>query len=276
MKRSNLTGTCLVICLALSITISGCGLIDSMFGDSDSDNEDLGLMSITPTEGLANEILVVSITGQALSNDVSPNLVVRLINGPTIVTGVDVNVITGGQVTAQFTLPQTQTSMVMDVAASDDDGDEGSLTQVFTVNQFETLTAAKTVPVTIDISGGDVSYVFSRSEICDATALDRDVTFTLVDGNPAITVTTGGSGGIYPYPTPFSSLGAASGLEARLSWYARAGDPGLTRQLVAGEYYGLLSVGDVDGFIVLYIDAVDAGADTATVNFMIVRMIERE
>ena len=272
MKHFNLTGTILVICLALSITISGCELIDSMFGD-DGDG-DMGLSSINPTEGLVNETLDISINGQSLGNEVSPKLVVKLTNGPTVVTGVDVNVITGGQVIARFTLPQT--TMVMDVATSDDDGDEGSLTQVFTVKEYDILTSAKLDPITIDISGGDVSYDFSVDSFCVTTSGARDITFTLSSGNPAITVTTGGLGGVYPYQPALASLENPSGLEASISQYARAVDPIFPRQLAAGEYYGLLNVGEGNTFIVMYIDAVDAGADTADVNFMIVRMIELE
>lgn len=261
--------------LCASISLSGCDLLDGLFGDSSEDGP-IHLDSISPREGLLNETLSVSIIGNPLSADMSPNLQVKLINGPVVLLGSSFNSVTGGQTVGEFTLSAGD-PMTMDLYVVDDDGDEGYLSSAFTINEYEVLEGPMSSLVSLDLSTGDVSYDFSEGDTCVTTSSARDVTFTLAGDVPAMTITSGGQGGIYYYSSPdFTSLDLASDLRSNVAGYERSGAITLPRTLSVGQFYSLLSVGGQDEFIVLKIEGVDATNKTVDFNYMRIRMIATE
>jgi hypothetical protein len=263
--------------LCASIGLSGCDLLAGLFGGSSEDGS-IHLDSISPREGLMNETLSVSIIGNPLSADMSPNLQVKLINGAVVLLGSRFNSVTGGQVVGEFTLSAPD-PMTMDLYVVDDDGDEGYLSAAFTVNEYEVLKGPMSSPVSLDLSTGDVSYDFSEGGTCVTTSSARDATFILAGDPsvPAMTITSGGQGGIYYYSSPdFTSLDLASDLQSNITNYERSGAITLPRTLSVGQFYSLLSVGGQDEFIVLKIEGVDATNQTIDFNYMRIRMIATE
>lgn len=263
----------LACALCAAVAVSGCDILEDSLGDS---VEPIELYGITPAEGLLNETVNVSITGNPLSEDMSPNLQVKLINGAVVLNGFDFNVITGGQVLGSITLSAGE-PMVMDLYVKDDDGDEGSLNAAFTISEYEVLEGPTTTATTIDLSSGDIAYDFSAHASCDINSAARDVTFIVDTDRPAMTISSGGGGAVHYYDDAtrtFTTLDGASGLESNLSGYARAGDVFFPKDVNEGEFYSFLSVGDVDKFIVLKIENVDVGNLTFAFNYMIVRLIE--
>jgi len=268
MKQKRLGIILLCAAVVLGMVFTSCDI----GGDGD-DGSGIEIWGCEPATGIVNEALAVAITGNGLSDDVAPNKQVSLVAGAEVIYGSNVQTITGGQVNVDFDLTGAALGTYA-LYISDDDGDEQSFPDAFTIDEYEIVQEALDSLQQIDVSGGNVSFDFSSKASCDGASDVRDVTFIL-DGStdPALTITAGGHGGIVYYPAGFPSLEEATDVEADYNAYARDGDTALPMPLNDTEYYTLIDAAEPDYFIILEVNSVDKGADTIDVNYMIVRKI---
>jgi hypothetical protein len=265
MKQKKLGIVLLCAAMVLGVMFTSC--------DMGGDEGTVTITSCDPATGIVNEALAVAISGDYLADEYSPGKQVSLISGASTIAGTNVTTVTGVQINVDFDFSNC-TPATYNVYIVDENGNEDTLTEGFTLTEYEVIQEALSSAAQIDLDAANIAYDFSVNGTCAEDSAVRDVTFTLDGANdPAITITAGGSGGIIYYSGGFDSLEQASDIESDYANYARDGDGGLPMSLHAGEYYSLIDVADPDRFIILEIISVDTTNDIVDFNYLIIRKI---
>lgn len=274
MKSSKNIGKIVLIGMIVALSMSGCDALQELIADGDESDQQIQLYGMDPEEAINKEELWVAIDGANFNPDNSPNLQARLISGATIINSSRVDYVSDGQVNALFKLPDLDTPITLKLYIEDSEGDSQELPDAFTVKEYETISGPTSSSVDLQAEGGEYAFDFSQNAGCVLDSSARDLTFMVNnDGDPSITITSGGSGGIVIYQNGFSSLLNASDLETSVSNYARVGDGMLPITLSQNAYFGVIHTNDSNTAIVLKIDTVDPTNDTVDFSFMILRIM---